>query len=150
MSDEAPGPAHPLAAALDRDDAAWAREHLEHDVVAWFTTVAPDGRVQSSVVSFLFDDGGLFFYSQPGTPKMRNLERSAQVSFHLQSDPFGDHWLVIEGTAAVDPTIPPLDVHPRYRAKYEAPHAHWGLDFTQTAVDFSLPIRITPTRVRVG
>ena len=25
----------PLTAALGRDDAAWAREHLERDVVAW-------------------------------------------------------------------------------------------------------------------
>jgi hypothetical protein len=43
-----------------------------------------------------------------------------------------------------------LDAHERYRAKYGEPHAHWGLDFTQTALDFSVPIRIQPTRVRLG
>src|SRR5262245_51873085 len=58
----------PLTAALAREEAAWAREHLERDVVAWLTTVAPDGRVQSSVISFLYDGDGVFFYSQPGTP----------------------------------------------------------------------------------
>ena len=140
----------PLATALDGDGAAWAREHLERDVVAWLTTVSPTGRVQSSVISFLYDDRSLFFYSQPGTPKVRNLAHSPKVSFHLQSDPLGDHWLVIEGTAEVDPTIAPMDVHEGYRAKYTEPHAHWGLDFTQTALDFSAPIRITPTRVRLG
>ena len=140
----------PLATALARDDAAWAREHLERDVVAWITTVAPDGRVQSSVVSFLFDDGVLFFYSQPGTPKVRNLAHAPRVSFHLQSDPLGDHRLVIEGTAAIDETIPPMDVNERYVAKYTEPHAHWGLDFTRTALDFSAPIRIQATRVRLG
>ena len=140
----------PLATALDGDGAAWAREHLERDVVAWLTTVSPTGRVQSSVISFLYDDGSLFFYSQPGTPKVRNLAHSPKVSFHLQSDPLGDHWLVIEGTAEVDPTIAPMDVHEGYRAKYTEPHAHWGLDFTQTALDFSAPIRIQPTRVRLG
>jgi hypothetical protein len=31
-----------------------------------------------------------------------------------------------------------------------APHEHWGLDFTQTALDFSVPIRIRPSRVRLG
>jgi hypothetical protein len=72
------------------------------------------------------------------------------VSFHLQSDPYGDHLLIIEGTAVIDPTIPPLDAHERYQAKYGEPHAHWGLDFTQTALDFSVPIRIRPTRVRLG
>jgi len=140
----------PLAAALARDDAAWAREHLERDVVAWLTTVAPDGRVQSSVISFLHDGADVFFYSRPDTPKLRNIAHSPLVSFHLQSDPYGDHSLTIEGTAAIDTTIRPLDVHERYRAKYHEPHAHWGLDFTQTARDFSVPIRIRPTRVRLG
>jgi len=140
----------PLTAALARDDAAWAREHLERDVVAWLTTVAPDGRVQSSPISFLRDGADLFFYSQPNTPKLRNIAHSPLVSFHLQSDPYGDHSLIIEGTAVIDVTIPPLDIHDRYRAKYTEPHAHWGLDFTQTALDFSVPIRIRPTRVRLG
>ena len=140
----------PLTAALARDDAVWAREHLERDVVAWLTTVAPDGRVQSSPISFLRDGADLFFYSQPNTPKLRNIAHSPLVSFHLQSDPYGDHSLIIEGTAAIDATIPPLDVHERYRAKYTEPHAHWRLDFTQTALDFSVPIRIRPTRVRLG
>lgn len=140
----------PLAAALARDDAAWAREHLERDVVAWLTTVAPDGRVQSSLISFLHDGPDVFFYSQPNTPKLRNLAYSPLASFHLQSDPYGDHLLSIEGTAVIDATIPPLDAHELYQAKYREPHAHWGLDFTQTALDFSVPIRIRPTRVRVG
>jgi PPOX class probable F420-dependent enzyme len=140
----------PLTAALEREDAAWAREHIEHDVVAWLTTVAPDGRVQSSVISFLRDGATVFFYSQPNTPKVRNIEHSPRVSFHLQSDPYGDHVLVIEGTAAIDRTIPRLDTNGPYVAKYTEPHAHWDLDFTQTALDFSVPIRIRPTRVRLG
>lgn len=140
----------PLTAALERDAAAWAREHLERDVVAWLTTVAPDGRVQSSLISFLDDGPDLFFYSQPGTPKVRNIAHSPRVSFHLQSDALGVHMLIVEGTAEIDTTIPPMDVHERYVAKYTEPHAHWGLDFTQTALDFSLPIRIWPTRIRLG
>lgn len=139
-----------LTAALGRDGGDWARDHLEHDVVAWLTTVAPDGRPQSSVISFLHDGATIFFYSRPGTPKMRNLGASPLVSFHLQSDPYGDHALVIEGTAAIDPVIPPSDVHEAYRAKYREPLAHWEMGEAATASDFSVPIRITPTRVRVG
>ena len=147
------GPAaddQPLSAALARDGAEWAREHIEHDIVAWFTTVASDGRVQSSLISFLRDGPHLFFYSRPDTPKVRNILRSPQASFHLQSDPYGDRWLVVEGTAKIDRSIAPMDQHERYRTKYEEAHRHWGLDFTQTARDFSLPIRIVPTRVRLG
>lgn len=150
MAQSEPEVEGPLSAALAREGAAWAREHLERDIVAWLTTVAPDGRVQSSPISFLRDGEDLFFYSQPDTPKVRNIAHSPRVSFHLQSDPYGDHWLIVEGTAEIDPTIPPLDAHERYRRKYTEPHAHWGLDFTQTALDFDKPIRIRPTRVRVG
>ena len=100
-----------LTAALARDDAAWAREHLERDVVAWLTTVAPDGRVQSSLISFLHDGADVFFYSRANTPKIRNIAHSPRVSFHLQSDPYGDHSLIIEGTAVIDPTIPQLGSH---------------------------------------
>ena len=140
----------PLTAALQRPDAAWARQHLDQDIVAWITTMAPDGRVQSSPISFLVEGGDLIFYSQPGAPKVRNIEHSSRVAFHLQSDPYADHWLSIEGTARVDRTIPAMDRYERYLAKYAEPHAHWGLDFTDTAQDFSLPIRIRPTRVRLA
>jgi PPOX class probable F420-dependent enzyme len=139
----------PLTVALRRDEAAWAREHLESDVVAWLTTIAPDGRPQSSVISFLHEGGTILFYSQPNTPKLRNIEHSALVSFHLQSDPYGDHFLVIEGTAAIDRSVPPSDRHAAYHAKYLEPHAHWEMDVAQVARDFSVPIRITPRRVRV-
>jgi PPOX class probable F420-dependent enzyme len=140
----------PLEVALAREDAAWARDHLERDVVAWLTTVAPDGRVQSSVISFLFDEGRLYFYSQPGTPKLRNIGHSPLVSFHLDTDPYGDHSFIVEGTAVIDRTIVPLAENERYVAKYTEPHAHWGMDFDETGRAFSVPIRIVPTRVRLG
>jgi PPOX class probable F420-dependent enzyme len=134
--------------ATTADGQAWAREHLERDVVGWLTTCAADGRLQSSPVSFLWDDGTILFYSQPGTPKLRNIAAHPSVSFHLQADPYGDHVLIIEGEARVDPGTPASDVHPAYRAKYREPLAHWGLDEAQTARDFSVPVRITPVRTR--
>ena len=138
-----------LGEALATDDGAWAREHLESDVVAWFTTVAADGTPQPSVISFLWDGDSIFFYSQPDTPKLRNIARSPQVSFHLRSDNLGDHALIVSGTAEIDPTIPPSDRHDGYRAKYRAPLAHWGMGEAATAASFSVPIRIRPRRVRV-
>lgn len=140
----------PLAEALRREDAAWAREHIETDIVAWLTTVASDGRPQTSVISFLHEDGTILFYSKPDTPKLRNIQHDPQVSFNLQSDPYGDHYLVVEGTMAIDPTIPPSDFHEAYRAKYLEPHAHWEMDVAAVARDFSVPLRISPTRVRVA
>jgi PPOX class probable F420-dependent enzyme len=134
--------------ALAADSAAWGREHLAADVVGWFTTVAPDGRVQSSPVSFLWDGETILFYSKPDTPKMRNIAAHPAVSFNLNSDGYADHMLVMEGIAAIDETVAPSDVHPVYAAKYHEPLAHWEMDEAQTAREFSVPVRITPTRVR--
>ena len=135
---------------LAADSAAWAREHLEKDVVGWLTTVAADGRVQSSPISFLWDGETILFYSKPNTPKLRNIAAHPAVSFNLNSDPYADHMLVMEGTARVDETAQPSDVHPAYAAKYHEPLAHWEMDEAETAREFSVPIRITPVRIRAS
>lgn len=134
--------------ALAADSAAWGRRHLAEDVVGWLTTVAADGRVQSSPISFLWDGATILFYSKPDTPKIRNIVAHPEVSFNLNSDPYADHMLVIEGTAAVEPGCAPSDVHPVYAAKYREPLAHWKMDEAETAREFSVAIRITPTRIR--
>lgn len=139
-----------LERKLATEGGAWAREHLTTDVVAWLTTVAPDGTPQSSPISFLWDGATILFYSQPDTPKLRNLAASSRVSFTLRGDDFADHLLIVEGDAVADPSIAPSDVHPEYRAKYREPLAHWEMDEAETARSFSVPIRITPTRVRIG
>lgn len=131
------------------DEGRLALEHLREDTVGWFTTVAPDGRPQSSVISFLWDGETILFYSKPDTPKLRNLAANRRVCFHLNCDPYGDHTVVIEGRAVIDETAAPSDVHPEYRAKYRAPLEHWGMDEAETARGFSVPIRIIPERFRV-
>jgi PPOX class probable F420-dependent enzyme len=134
--------------ALLADDAAHLREHLVRDIVGWLTTVAPDGRPQTAVISFLWDGEGILFYSKPGTPKVRNIALNRAVSFHLNCDAYGDRVVVIEGTARVVPDEARSDVHPAYRAKFREPLAHWEMDERQTADDFSVPIRIRPDRIR--
>ena len=102
------------------------------------------------MISFLWEGETILFYSQPDTPKLRNIARSPLVSFNLQSDPYGDHLLIVEGAAAVDPTVAPSDEHAAYRIKYREPIEHWGMTERQTALDFSVPIRITPRRIRLA
>jgi PPOX class probable F420-dependent enzyme len=144
MSPSSTAVCEPLASP----EGAWAAEHLAIDVVGWLTTVAVDGRVQSSPISFLWDGESILFYSKPATPKLRNMAAHPQVSFNLNSDTYADHTLVIEGIAAVDDSILRSDVHPAYAAKYHAPLAHWEMDEAETAREFSVPVRITPVRIR--
>ena len=139
-----------LETALEREAAGWAREHLAADVVGWLTTVAADGTPQASVISFLWEGDTILFYSQPDTPKLRNIARSPLVSFNLQSDPYGDHMLIIEGTAAEDRTVPSSEEHTAYAAKYREPLQHWEMSEAEAARDFSVPIRITPRRIRLA
>jgi len=131
------------------EEARLAEQHLQQDVVGWLTTVSPDGRPQSSVISFLWDGGTILFYSKPDAPKVRNIAANPHVSFHLNSDPYGDHMVTVEGRAVIDQAIAASDVLPAYRAKYLEPLAHWGMDEAETARTFSLPIRIVPERFRV-
>lgn len=130
------------------DGAAAVRDRLACDIVGWLTTIAPDGRPQTAVISFLWDGEGILFYSKPNTPKVRNLELHPEVSFHLNCDAYGDHYVVVEGRARIVPDEARSDVHPAYRAKYAAPLAHWKMDEKETADEFSVPIRIDPERIR--
>ncbi len=139
----------PLAKLDPADpDGAWAREHLASDIVGWLTTVAADGTPQSSVVSFLWEGAEIVVYSRPETPKVRNIAANPRVAFNLRGDAYGDHMLSLEGTAVSDPSLQPFDRDAAYMAKYREPLAHWGMDEATTARDFSLAIRIRPTRVR--
>jgi PPOX class probable F420-dependent enzyme len=140
--------AEPLRRTLLAGDAAAMREHLANDVVGWLTTVTPDRRPQTAVISFLWDGDGILFYSRPDTPKIRNITAHPDVSFHLNCDPYGDHVVVVEGLAGPAPHEPRSDVHPAYRRKYREPLAHWGMDEKATADEFSVPIRILPERIR--
>ena len=134
--------------ALQAGSAAWGRAHLAGDIVGWLTTVAADGRVQSSPVSFLWDGEAVLIYSQPDTPKLRNILANPRVSFVLNTDAYGDHVLILEGTAELDASAPAWADNPAMVAKYREPLAHWELDEAETSRDFSVAIRIRPTRVR--
>jgi PPOX class probable F420-dependent enzyme len=134
--------------ALEADSAAWARQHLAEDVVGWLTTVAADGRVQTSPVSFLWDGQTVLIYSSPAAPKIRNIAANPRVSFGLNTDEYGDHILVLEGTAEVDAAAPLWSDNPAMVAKFSEPLKHWELDLAETSRDFSAAIRIRPTRMR--
>ena len=49
MSTETAG----IMGPLESECGAWALERLTDDVVGWLVTLAPNGRVQASAISFL-------------------------------------------------------------------------------------------------
>ena len=82
---------------LESEDGAWARRHMIDDVVGGLTTVAPGGRVQTSAISFLWDDRTILFYNKPNTPKLRNIVQPQLGSVRLA--------IPVTDSGLTDPTL---------------------------------------------
>jgi len=123
---------------------------LRDDLVAWLVTVADDGTPMPTPVWFWWDGATMLVYSQPGKPKLRNIETNPHVAIALRTDPIGSELTVITGDAVVDGSAPKADDHPDYIAKYRSEIIRLGSDPTTFAANYSVPLRITPTRVRAA
>lgn len=139
-------------ATLDTTTKAGTRaaERLERELIAWLTTVTPAGQAQSSPVWFLWAGGEFLIYSQAAAPRIRNLGANAQVSVHLNSDDSGGDIVTMECEALVDLTAPPATAVPAYVEKYRQPMAKSGRTPEKFSAEYPLPIRIRPTRIRLG
>lgn len=126
-----------------------AARRMQTEKVAWLTTVARDGTPQSSIVAFLWDGERITVWSEPGSPKVRNLVENHRCSFTLNSDEHGNRMVTIEGTAHLPPDGPLWTGVPAYVEKYEevARH-HWHLDLADAARRYRQQIVITPRRAR--
>ncbi len=123
---------------------------LETAMAAWLTTVTPDGQPQSVPVWFLWDGTEVLVYSDHRARRNANLVANPRVSFHLPDEGEGNDVVTFEGTAAIDPNVPPPDRHGAYLAKYGAwIRASFGSPeaFGQT---YSVPIRIAFTRAMIS
>jgi PPOX class probable F420-dependent enzyme len=127
-----------------------ALERLERDMVAWLSTVTPDGQPQTFPIWFLWQDGEVLVYSDYRARRNGNIAVNPKVSLHLQATLRGSDIVVIEGRARVDPAAPGPRADTAYLAKYSA----WiddeigGIDVF--AATWNVPIRITPTRGRAS
>jgi len=137
-------------AVLDLDSPAGARAdgRLRSEQILWLTTVRADGQPQSSPVWFLWDGETLLVFSQPDAQKVRNLASNPRVAVHLESEGTGDEVVTMDATAAVDPDVPPSDRIEEYQAKYREGIKALGWTPARLARDFSVAIRIRPTRIR--
>lgn len=121
---------------------------LRDEQIGWLTTVGHDGTPQPSPIWFLWDGETLLIYSQPDTPKLRNIERRARVSLHLDGDGQGGDIIVLTGEARIAGDIPPGDQVPPYVEKYQAGIESLGMTPEAFASAYSVPIVVTPTKLR--
>ena len=125
------------------------QRRLTEETIGWLTTVTAGGQPQSVPVWFLWqEDETLLLYSQPDTPKLRNIKNNPHVSFNLDSDGRGGNIVRLEGPAAIAEDAPPATDVPAYLEKYNQGIASLGLTPQGFAEGYSVAVKIRPSKVR--
>lgn len=119
---------------------------LQEDRVVWLTTVDPQGTPQPAPVWFLWTGTDLLIASQPERPKLRNVTANPRAAVNLNATRGGGDVVVLVGDAAVDRFTP--EELAEYDAKYGDDMAGLGMTPEQFHADYSVPVRLTPTRLR--
>ena len=116
-----------------------AAHHLEHDQVAWLTTVSGNGRPFPSLIWFYYeDDGTLLIYSPPTKTKVRNIASNAAVYSNEQ----GNTMIILDGAAVIDESANPAANHDAYLAKYKGGIESIDMTPESYSAEFSVPIRV--------
>lgn len=141
-----------MSATLDPSTTAGVRalERLATEKIGWLTTVDPDGQPYASAIWFLWEDGDLILYSGKRAMRNDNIEANPRVAFNLHTDAGGGDYVSMEGTARLDPTIPPSSENGPYLAKYQSMIEDYGWDNAYFEREYPVGVRITPSRWRVG
>ncbi|MEU4669092.1 TIGR03667 family PPOX class F420-dependent oxidoreductase [Amycolatopsis sp. NPDC023774] len=136
-----------LATHLPPADRERVEARLQHNLMAWLTTVRPDGQPVTVPVWFLTrDDGTFLLYSRPDTRKLRNIAANPKVSLVLDVTDLGRNVVRIEG-AATPATAPPADRNAAYLAKYTERIAALFDTPERFAELFSVAVVVTPTKL---
>jgi len=129
---------------------AHALARLGRDMVAWLTSVTPDGQPQTFPVWFLWEGGEIIVYSSKSAKRNANVAANPRVSVHLEGNADGADLVIVEGIARIDNATPPADQHAGYMAKY----GEWmvrDLGSVEAFLsEYIVPIRIAPVRGRAS
>ncbi|WP_170309073.1 TIGR03667 family PPOX class F420-dependent oxidoreductase [Pseudonocardia hierapolitana] len=139
-----------LTSHLPPSDRERVEARLRQNLMAWLTTVRPDGQPISVPVWFLMrDDASILIYSQPGKQKLHNIAANSRVSLGLDVTDIGRNIVRMEGIARVVDNEPAADRHPGYLAKYtERIAALFGTP-ERFAELFSTAVVVTPTKLHI-
>jgi len=137
-----------LTSLLPPADRERVEDRLHSNLIAWLTTVRPDGQPVSVPVWFLLrDDETILLYSGPEKAKLRNIAANPKVSFALDVTDIGRNIVRLEGTARRAHDQPPANKDPAYLARYiERMAALFGTP-EQFAALFSAALIITPAKL---
>ena len=125
-----------------------AEQRLRSNIIGWLTTVGSDGRPYTVPVWFLWDGNTVLIFSQPEKQKVRNLRKNARVTLALDETKQGEDVVIVEGTAELLESPDINATLPAYVEKYGAMMKDMNSSPESMAADFSVGIRLTPTKFR--
>ncbi|HEX2035830.1 MAG TPA: TIGR03667 family PPOX class F420-dependent oxidoreductase [Chloroflexota bacterium] len=133
---------------LDSDLGRRAERRLREELVIWLVTAGRDGQPQPSPLWFLWDNGSVLIRSQPDTPKVRNIAANPKVALHFDSDSKGGNVVVLTGTAEVLPEGFSVAQREAYIEKYREDIQDNDMTPDEMLQEYSVTLRVTPTRLR--
>lgn len=122
-------------------------EILDNELIAFLTAVNETGQPQTSPVWFVRDGEDLIVYNRPSSLRLVSVAANPRVAFNLRGDLRASAAVTIEGDAGVE-DLPPARDYPGYLHKYEREIERLGWTPESFSDDYSVGMRITPTRVR--
>lgn len=132
--------------------AQFTAQHLDYLASAYylfFTTLRGDQMPLPTPVWFVVEGDTIPTYSNPHALKVKNIAQHPMVALSHNRDVEGEEYLIITGEAQPDPAAPTPAHHPAYLEKYQAGIPRIGMTIASYDAYFSLPIRVTPHRVRM-
>ncbi len=136
---------------LDTSTPAGGRvdRRLRKEVISWLATIGADGHPHAVPVWFWWDGDSFLIYSVPGQ-KVRDIEANPNVAMHLNTTPDGGDVVRIDGVAKRLRRQPPAYRVPAYIRKYAALIKSYGWTNEGFSREYSIAIRVRPTRFHTG
>lgn len=125
------------------------KEHLENEYFIWFTTLGADLTPQPRPVWFIWDGEAFLIFSKPDAHKVAHIKQHPNVALHFNTDEKADEDVIVFlGVAEIDPDALPAHEVPAYLQKYRTGIADLDITPESFSQEYSLAIRVRPTKVR--
>lgn len=123
-------------------------ERLRDEIVIWFTSVGADGAPHPNPVWYIWDGESFLIYTLHNAARLKHIQRNPHVALNFDTRDDGDDVIIFTGEARIAPEEPPADKHPAYMAKYAEAMVNVSKSTERFAGIYSVPVRVTPTKVR--
>jgi len=123
-------------------------QRLISEETIWLTTTGPENTPHPRPVWFLWDGDSFLIYSLAESFKVAHISNNSKVALNFNTDSGGEDVAVFIGEARLDPGAPSVTENAAYLKKYEKGIASLEMTPKEFEDDYSVPLRVTPTKLR--